>query len=152
MTSGRRLVQVDRKFAEGIRDFIAFALAVFVIQGTSPALGPDHLAYIQLAESFIATCPKGDYWREITSVQTFGVALAYLYGWTGSHLVSMKLLLAGFTVLYLLAAHLFFTLVTGPGWKAALFALLSAFAVSFGIASWGMTDSAALLPRSIRLR
>jgi hypothetical protein len=32
-----------------------------------------------------------------------------------------------------------------------LFAVLSAFAVSFGISSWGVTDSTAMLPRTLVL-
>lgn len=129
--------------------YAAFAAAVFVVQGSQPTLGSDHLSYFQLADSMLASCPQGDYWRETTSTRSFGVLLAYLHGWTGSHVLSMKLILGAFTVFYLLAAELFFSIFAGARWQAVLFAVLSAFAVSFGISSWGVTDSTALLPRTL---
>src|SRR5512147_2668853 len=93
--------------------YAAFAMAVFAVQGSQPALGSDHLSYFQLADSIAAACPQGDYWRETNSIRTFGVLLAYLHQWTGSHVLSMKLVLAAFTILYLLAAELFFGLFAG---------------------------------------
>lgn len=129
--------------------YAAFSAAVFVVQGSQPPLGPDHLSYFQLADSIIASCPNGDFWRETDSIRLFGVLLAYLNRWTGSYVLSMKVVLAVFSVLYLLAAELFFRLFTNSRWQAILFALLSGFAVSFGFASWGVTDSTALLPRTL---
>ena len=129
--------------------YTAFAAAVFLILGDRPLLGPDHLTYFGLADEIIDARPDGDYWRETNSVRSFGVLLAYLNAWTGSHILSMKLMLAATTVLYLLSAELFFGLFAAARWQAVLFALLSAFAVSFGISSWGVTDSTALLPRSL---
>lgn len=129
--------------------YAAFALAVFTAQGSQPLLGGDHLTYFRLADDIRAACPGGDYWREANSVRSYGVLLAYLHGLTGSHVLSMKLVLAVFTVLYLLAAERFFALFAARRGHAVLFALLSAFAVSFGIASWGVTDSTALLPRTL---
>ena len=129
--------------------YFAFSAAVFVAQGSQPPLGPDHLSYIELADSIIASCPNGDFWRETNSIRFFGVLLAYLHGWTASHVLSMKVLLAVFSVLYLVAAELFFRLFAQARWHAVLFALLSGFAVSFGFASWGVTDSTALLPRTL---
>jgi hypothetical protein len=129
--------------------YAAFAAAVFVAQGNQPALGSDHLSYFQLTDSILAACRSGEYWREMTSTQNYGVMLAYLHGWTGSHVLSMKVALAVFTVLYLLAAELFFRLFTPVRRRVILFAVLSAFAVSFGISSWGVTDSTALLPRTL---
>jgi hypothetical protein len=128
--------------------YAAFSAAIYFIQGDRPLLGSDHLSYMLLADSMRAACPEGDFWRETSSVHTFGVMLASLHGWTGSHVVSMKLVLAIASVLYLLAAELFFRLFT-TRWRAALFALVSAFAVSFGVSSWGVTDSTALLPRTL---
>src|SRR5688572_14594449 len=80
--------------------YAAFALVVFAIHGAEPLLGSDHLTYFQLADSILAACPDGDFWREATSVRSFGVILAYLHGWTGSHVLSMKLVLVPFSVLY----------------------------------------------------
>src|SRR6266851_5670316 len=126
-----------------------FAAIVFLVQGSRPLLGPDHVTYFQLADSIIDAHPAGDYWREVDSVRSFGVLLAYSHAWTASHILSMKLILAAASVLYLLSAELLFSLFTNERWQAILFALLSAFAVSFGISSWGVTDSIALLPRTL---
>jgi hypothetical protein len=136
-------------WAASVLIYAAFSAAVFVVQGSRPLLGSDHLSYFELADSIVASCPKGNFWRETNSVRFFGVLLAYLNGWTGSHVLSMKVVLAVFSVLYLVAAELFFRLFTSARWQAILFALLSAFAVSFGFASWGVTDSTALLPRTL---
>lgn len=129
--------------------YAAFSAAVFAIQGSRPLLGSDHLSYFLIADEILASCPLADYWRETISVRTYGVVLAYLYAWTGSHVLSMKIVLAACTVLYLLAAELFFRLFAKTRTQAVLFAILSGFAVSFGIASWGVTDSTALLARSL---
>lgn len=129
--------------------YVAFAGAVFAVQGAQPPLGPDHLSYLQLADEILAACPGGEYWRETSSIRFYGVVLSYLHGWTGSHVLSMRVVLLAFTVLFLLASHLFFSLFTPVRWQAGLFALLSSFAVSFGIASWGVTDATALLPRTL---
>ena len=128
---------------------MAFAAAVYVVQGSAPSLGPDHLGNLGLADSIRASHPDGDYWRETNSVRFFGVLLAYLEAWTGSHVLSMKIVLAVSTVLYLLAAELFFRCFTEARWQAVLFALLSAFSVSFGFTSWGLTDSTALRPHTL---
>ena len=129
--------------------YALFAGIVFAVQGPQPPLGPDHLSYLQLADSILAACPAGDFWRETNSIRFYGVLLAYLHGWTGSHVVSMKVMLAVFTVLFLLTAELFFRLFAANRRQAMLFALMSGFAVSFGFASWGVTDSTALLPRTL---
>jgi hypothetical protein len=136
-------------FATSLAIFASFAAAVFLIQGSQPQLGSDHLSYIGLADSMRQDCPEGDYWREANSIRMFGVILAYLHAWTGSHVLSMKLVLAICTILYLIAAEAFFALFARSRWQALLFALLSAFAVSFGVSSWGVTDSTALLPRTL---
>jgi hypothetical protein len=128
--------------------YAGFAAAVFLAQGGRPLLGPDHLSYIRLADLIMASCPAGDYWREMNSNYSFSVLLSYLYAWTGSHVLSMKIVLAAVTVVYLLSAELFFALFSDRRWQAILFALLSGFALSFGVSSWGVTDSTALLPRT----
>ncbi len=129
--------------------YVGFAAAVFLIHGTRPLLSPDHLSYIQLADSIMVSCTSGAYWRETNSNRSFGVLLSYLHPWTGSHILSMKIVLAVVTVLYLLSAELFFGLFSRARWQAVLFALVSSFAVSFGVSSWGITDSTALLPRTL---
>lgn len=129
--------------------YAAFAAAVFWLQGSRPGLGSDHLTYIQVADAILASCPDGDFWRETNSIRFFSVLLAYLHGETGSHVLSMKLVLAALTVPFLYASERFFSLFTPHRWQAVLFALVSAFAVSFGFGSWGVTDSTALLPRTL---
>ena len=128
--------------------YALFTGAVFLAHGPEPLLGSDHISYIQLTDTILRACPDGDYWRELTSVRTLGVGLAYLHGSTGSHVLSMKVVLAIFSLPFLLAAELLFRLFA-TRWVARLFALLSAFAVSFGVASWGITDSTALLARTL---
>src|ERR1700737_2341246 len=64
--------------------YVGFAAAVFLIQGPRPLLSPDHLSYIQLADSIMASCASSDFWRETNSNRSFGVLLSYLYPWTGS--------------------------------------------------------------------
>jgi hypothetical protein len=131
--------------------YAIFAVVVFIVQGSQPQLGPDHITYFQLADSIIDARPDGDYWRESNSVRFFGVLLAYLHTWTGSHVLSTKIVLAVTTVLYLLSAELLFGLFTSARWQTVLFVILSGFAVSFGFSSWGVTDSTALLPRTLVL-
>src|SRR5581483_325370 len=98
--------------------------------GHQPLLGPDHVTYFELADSIMDAHPAGDYWRESNSVRSFAVLLAYLHPWTGSHLLSMKVILAFVTVAYLFSAELFFGLFAAQRWQRVLFALVSAFAVS----------------------
>src|SRR5262249_12272235 len=81
--------------------YSAFALAVFIVQGNHPLLGPDHVTYMELADSIAESRPTGDYWRETNSVRFYGVVLAYMHRWTGSHVLSMKVLLAALTVAFL---------------------------------------------------
>lgn len=129
--------------------YVLFAGVVFLVQGSQPLLGSDHVSYFQMTDAIIDAHPDGSYWRDIDSTRSFSVLLAYLYPATGSHILSMKIVLAAVTVPYLLAAELLFGLFTSTRWQAVLFTLLSAFAVSFGISSWGVTDSTALLPRTL---
>jgi len=89
--------------------YVIFAAIVFLVQGSRPLLGPDHVTYFQLADSIINAHPAGDYWRETDSVRSFGVLLAYFHTWTASHILSMKLILAAASVLYLLSAELLFS-------------------------------------------
>jgi hypothetical protein len=131
--------------------YVGFAVAIFYIHGPRPSLAPDHVTYFELADSIAEARPDGDYWRETNSVRAHGVILAYLHPLTGSHVLSMKIVLAACTVLYLVAAQLFFGLFARGRAEAVLFAILSAFAVSFGISSWGVTDTTALLSRTLGL-
>jgi hypothetical protein len=77
------------------------------------------------------------------------VLLAYVFDLTGSHITSLKVILAVTTVAYLWAFQGFMSLVTGSRARAMLFALVSALFVSFGASIWGMTDFAASLSRTI---
>src|SRR5262252_5106067 len=129
--------------------YSAFAFAVFMAQGHHPLLGRDHVTYMELSDSIADSRLEGDYWRETNSVRFYGVVLAYMHPWTGSHVLSMKILLAALTVPFLLSAELLFGLFTESKWQAVLFAIISAFAVSFGAAAWGVTDSTALLARTM---
>jgi hypothetical protein len=146
---GNTVDRVRWTWATSLVLYAVFAAIVFLVQGSEPLLGPDHVNYFRLADSIIDTFPAGDYWRSTNSVRSFGVLLAYLHAWTASHILSMKLMLAAASVLYLLSAELLFGLFTKQRWQAILLALLSGFAVSFGISSWGVTDSIALLPRTL---
>lgn len=129
--------------------YVAFAALVYLIHGPEPALSIDHLSYFKLGDEILREHPQGDYYRGLNSVRAYGIILAYMHAWTGSHLVSLKLLLAAITVAYLLAFQLFMRLVTPSRTEAVLFSLLSALFVSFGASIWGMTDFAASLNRSL---
>jgi hypothetical protein len=129
--------------------YVAFAACVYFVHGPEPSLSIDHIPYFKLADEILRLYPDGDYWRSFNSVRAYGVLLAYLHHLTGSHLISLKLVLAGITVLYLASFQLFMSLATARRAFAVLFALLSAFFVTFGASIWGMTDFAASLNRSV---
>ena len=129
--------------------YIFFAALIYAIHGLEPPLSIDHLSYFKLADEIIGEYPDRDYYRGLNSVRAYGVILAYMHAWTGSHLVSLKLLLAVITVGYLAAFQLFMRLATPSRTEAVLFSLLSALFVSFGASIWGMTDFAASLNRSL---
>src|SRR5262249_6466464 len=67
--------------------YASFAAAVFIAQGPQPLLGADHISYIKLADTIYAACPDGRYWRELNSVRTFSVLLAWMQGYTGSYVL-----------------------------------------------------------------
>lgn len=129
--------------------YVAFAAIVYVIHGPEPALSIDHISYFKLADEIRAGFPEGDYWRSINSVRAYGVMLAYLYDYTGSHITSLKILLAILTVMYLAAFQVYMGLATQSRVERVMFALLSALFVSFGASIWGMTDFAASLNRTL---
>jgi hypothetical protein len=128
--------------------YAVFAGIVFVVHGPEPSLNIDHLAYLRLADDIRWQHPAGDYWRSTTQVQSYGVLLAYMYWFTASHVLSLKLCLAVMTVASLLAFELFIGLVTNEKWKAVAMTLLSASFVSFGASFWGYTDFSASLNRT----
>ncbi len=128
--------------------YVVFAATVYVIQGPEPSLSIDHISYFKLADEIRANFPLGDYWRSFNSVRAYGVILAYLFGLTGSHITSLKVLLAVMTVMYLVAFQVFMRLATDSRGRAVMFSLLSALFVSFGASIWGMTDFAASLSRT----
>lgn len=129
--------------------YIAFAALVYLLHGAEPSLSIDHISYFKLADEIRASNPDGVYYRNINSVRSYGVILAYLYDYTGSHVISLKLLLAVMTVAYLAAFQLFMGLLTPVCYRAVLFSLMSSLFVSFGASIWGMTDFAASLNRTI---
>ena len=141
---------IDRsRFAAPLLVYGAFAAIVFMLHGPEPPLSIDHVSYFKLAEDIRLEFTRGDYWRSFNAVRGYGVLLAYLYDYTGSHLLSLKLLLAAMTVAYLWAFQGFMSLVTPSRARAMLFALFSALFVTFGASIWGMTDFSASLNRTI---
>ena len=129
--------------------YCAFAAFVYWAHGPEPTLNIDHISYIKLADEIRANYPNHDYWTTFNSVRAYGVLLAYALDWTGSHLITFKLVLATVTVGYLFAMQLFFGLATKSRLEAVLFSLLSGLFVSFGASMWGMTDFSASLQRTI---
>ncbi|HEX2852168.1 MAG TPA: hypothetical protein VHO24_02940 [Opitutaceae bacterium] len=131
--------------------YVLFATLVFWAHGNEPTLSIDHIAYFKLADEIAAANPGGSYWKEITSVRTYGVLLAYLHDFTGNHVVSLKWLLWGMTIAYLLSAEYWLASFTKRRGLAVAVALVSAMHVSFGTVFWGMTDFSASLNRSLAI-
>lgn len=129
--------------------YTAFAAIVYFMQGAEPALTIDHISYFKLANEMRSELPLGDYWRSFNSVRSYGVILAYFFDLTGSHVISLKVLLAAMTIAYLWAFQLFMGLATESRVQAVLFSLFSALFLSFGASIWGMTDFAASLNRTL---
>lgn len=129
--------------------YTAFATIVYVMQGAEPILSIDHVSYFKLADEMRSEFPLGDYWRSFNSVRAYGVILAYAFELTGSHVISLKVLLAAMTIAYLWAFQLFISLATKSRAQAILFSLFSALFVSFGASIWGVTDFAASLNRTL---
>jgi hypothetical protein len=129
--------------------YCAFAAAVFLAHGNAPDISVDHITYLKGANDIIEANPDGFYARNLTSITSYGVLLAYLHEWTRSHILSLKLILAVFTVFHLFSTEVFFRLLTQEWWKAVLFSLLAAFFVSFGASIWGVTDFIASLNRTV---
>ena len=128
--------------------YISFAAFVYLAHGAEPELSIDHVAYFKMAKSILGNHPDGSYWKEINSTKSYAVLMAYAYGVTGSHILSLKWILAGLTVLHLYAFQLIMSLFTPDCWKQILFSLLGAFYVSFGATFWGVTDFSASLNRT----
>jgi len=128
--------------------YAVLAGVVFIVHGAEPPLMIDHLAYMKQADDILLAHPDGDYWRSVNQLQSYAVVMAYLYGLTGSHISSLKFLLATMTVLSLLAFELLIGPVVTAKWKAVLITLLSAFFVTFGASFWGYTDFAASVQRT----
>lgn len=129
--------------------YATFALVVYVLHGHEPTLSIDHISYFRLADEIRKEFPGGDYYRTINSVRLYSVVLAYLFDYTGSHVASLKLVLAVVTVASLAAFQVFMGLVTDRLGERVLFAVLSGLFVSFGASVWGMTDFAASLNRTL---
>lgn len=138
-------------FGLSLTVYTVFALVVYLLHGPEPGLSIDHMAYFKMANETMAAHPDGSYWRDISVIRSYGVLMAYLYPWTGSHIVSLKLILGATTVLHLLSFELLMTLFTDSKWRAMLFSLLAAVFVSFGASLWGVTDFSASLNRGIAM-
>lgn len=129
--------------------YCAFAAAVFLAHGSTPELSADHITYLKSANEIMVANPDGFYARNLTSLTSYAVLLAYLHEWTHSHILSLKWILAVVTVFYLFSTEAFFRPLTTEAWKAVLFSVLAAFFVTFGAPVWGVTDFAASLNRTI---
>ena len=128
--------------------YLGFAAFVYLAHGTEPELSIDHVAYFKLANSILGGHPDGSYWKDINSTKSYAVLMAYAYGITGSHILSLKWILAFLTVLHLYAFQLIMSLFTPDRWKQIVFSLLAAIHVSFGAPFWGVTDFSASLGRT----
>jgi hypothetical protein len=131
--------------------YVAFAALVYWVQGPAPELSIDHIAYFKLADELRAKYPAGDYWRGFDALRSYSIGVAYLYDVTGSHIESLKLLMAGMTVAYLVTFEQLLFFFTRRRALSVIFSLLSAQFVSFGAAFWGFTDFAASLHRTLIL-
>jgi hypothetical protein len=129
--------------------YTLFAAFFFLAQGPQPDVTIDHAWYFQAADNIVSRFPNGDYWRGLNSKTTYPTLLAYMTNFGGSHVVHAKVLLMVMTVLYLLSFQLFMTLATASRFEAVLFALISAFWVSFGPSVWGVTNFVASLGRTL---
>jgi hypothetical protein len=129
--------------------YLAFAALVYWLQGPEPELNLDHIAYMKLASAIQAEHPDGAYWRAFDGLHGYAMLIAYGTDLTGSQIESLKLLLAGMTVAYLLAFQVLATTFTGSRPLAVACSLLSALFVSFGATFWGVTDFAASLNRTL---
>jgi len=129
--------------------YVTFAAIVYLVQGPEPELNIDHVAYFKLADGIRAHYPGGDYWRAFDTLHAYSIGVAYLTDVTASNITSLKLLLAGMTVAYLVAFERLAFFFTHSRPFAVLLSLLSALFVSFGASFWGMTDFSASLHRTL---
>ena len=129
--------------------YTAFAAVVYLVQGAEPELNIDHIAYFKLADEVRARHADGAYWRDFDALHAYSILLAYGYDLTASHITTLKGMLAGMTVAYLIAFERLASLFTGSRPLSVLFSLVSAFFVSFGASFWGMTDFSASLNRTL---
>jgi hypothetical protein len=138
-------------FGLSLTVYSVFALVVYFLHGPEPGLSVDHIAYFRMANEIMAAHPDGSYWRDIAVIRSYGVLMAYLHPWTGSHIASLKLILGVTTVLHLLSFELLMTLFTDSKRRAMLFSLLAVVSVSFGASFWGVTDFSASLNRGLAM-
>ena len=131
--------------------FPLFAFSVYIVQGNQPPIGPDHVAYMNQANDIISNRPTGNYQASWTSTTGLSVIMAYLLPYTGSHIVSLKVILAVNTIFFLWFFYGFAGIFCRSNPTRALMSCVAAMSVSFGVTSWGLTDSAALLARSLAL-
>lgn len=138
-------------FGLSLTVYTVFALVVYFLHGAEPELSVDHIAYFRMANEIMTAHPDGGYWRDVAILRSYGVLMAYLHGWTGSHIVSLKLILGATTVLHLFAFELLMTVFTDSRRRAMLFSLLAALFVSFGASFWGVTDFSVSLNRGLAM-
>lgn len=136
-------------FGLSLTVYTVFAIVVYFLHGPEPTLSVDHIAYFKMANEIMAAHLDGSYWRNIGVIKSYGVLMAYVHAWTGSHIASLKLILGVVTILHLLAFELLMTVVTDSKWRAMLTSLLAAVFVSFGATFWGVTDFSASLNRGL---
>lgn len=129
--------------------YVGLVLVVFIAHGTEPNVTVDQIYYLGRADEILRQHPEGDFWRSYDASRAFPVALAYLHAATGSHILSLKLVLAINTLAYLAAFQVLMLWVTRSRAQAVFFSLLSALFVSFGHTFWGFTEFMAALPRSM---
>lgn len=129
--------------------FPLFTLIVYLIQGSTPPLSPDHISYIEQGNSISHQYTGLSVFRAWTSNQGLGVLLAFLQPLTASYIIALKIILATNTMMFLWAFLLFSTLFCQDVIVGTGISCVAAMSVSFGVTSWGLTDSAALLGRSL---
>ncbi|HEY1793733.1 MAG TPA: hypothetical protein VGG34_12510 [Opitutaceae bacterium] len=122
---------------------------MYLVQGPTPPINIDHIAYFALANRIRSLHPAHDYWRSISASQTYAVIMAYMYDLTGSYIISLKLILAVITIPFLFSATILFNSFTERRWLSMVFALATATDISFGSNIWGLTDFSASLNRSL---
>ncbi len=131
--------------------YVAFAAIVYLVaRRRARAQHRSHRLLQAGRRDSRANHPDGAYWRASTRCTSYSVLVAYSTTTPASHIASLKLLLAGMTVAYLVSLRAS-ARSSSPARDRlqCSFSLLSALFVSFGASFWGMTDFAASLHRTL---